>query len=60
MHKLFREKVIFFKISTESEIFLKDRVRNLKQGEMHHGLRGDVRPCTSGPYKRIHVQVVLI
>ena len=42
--KIFREKVKFGKFSTESEIF-SETEGNLKQGEMHHCLRGDGRPC---------------
>jgi len=41
--EIFREKVTFWKFSTESENFSKIG-GNLKQGEMHHGLRGDGRP----------------
>ena len=42
--EIFQEKVKFLKFSSEPENFSKIG-ENLKQGEMHHGLRGDGRPC---------------
>ena len=43
--EIFREKVKFRKFVTESEIFRKQRGKSETRGEMHHGLRGDGRPC---------------
>src|SRR6218665_2027734 len=52
--EMFREKVQILKFSSESEIFSKIG-GNLKQGEMHHGLRGDGRPCPLPPFhKSVH------
>jgi len=44
--KFFLEKVKLGKLSVESEKCFGNR-GNLKQGEMHHCLRGDGRPCKS-------------
>ena len=40
------EKVKFGKVSTESEILFGNRGGNLKQGEMHHCLKGMFCTCS--------------
>ena len=44
--KIFSEEVKPGKFSTESEKFFGNRGENLKQGEMHHSLRGNGRLCS--------------
>jgi len=43
--KFFREKAKFVKFSRKSQNFSKIGGKSETGGEMHHGLRGDGRPC---------------